>query len=181
VLNVVFLAVMPRSGGFSTVHVGDMSETTWLVTDLLMFIGGGSASTAGGIKVGTFAVLVLATIAEARGDRDIEVFGRRIAEGSLRLAVTVLLAGIGLVVVATLALLSITSRPLDVVLFEVISAFSTCGLSTGLTAELPDSGKYLLTALMFLGRTGTMTLAAALALRERRRVIRLPEERPVVG
>jgi len=63
----------------------------------------------------------------------------------------------------------------------VISAFATCGLSSGLSAELPDSGKYLLTALMFLGRTGTMTLAAALALRERPRLFRLAEERPIVG
>ncbi|GMA87808.1 hypothetical protein GCM10025868_30580 [Angustibacter aerolatus] len=161
--------------------VGDMREPTWLLHDALMFVGGGSASTAGGIKVGTFAVLVLAAVAEARGDRDVEVFGRRVPPGSLRLAVTVLLAGATLVLVSTIALLAITGRTLDVVLFEVISAFSTCGLSTGLTAEPPDSGKYLLTALMFLGRTGTMTLAAALALRERRRVIRLPEERPVVG
>ncbi|GAB3686576.1 potassium transporter TrkG [Angustibacter aerolatus] len=180
-LDVLFAAVMPRSGGFATVDVGDMREPTWLLHDALMFVGGGSASTAGGIKVGTFAVLVLAAVAEARGDRDVEVFGRRVPPGSLRLAVTVLLAGATLVLVSTIALLAITGRTLDVVLFEVISAFSTCGLSTGLTAELPDSGKYLLTALMFLGRTGTMTLAAALALRERRRVIRLPEERPVVG
>jgi Trk-type K+ transport system membrane component len=67
------------------------------------------------------------------------------------------------------------------VLFEVISAFATCGLSTGITPELPESGKYLLSALMYVGRTGTMTMAAALALRERRRLFRLPEERPIVG
>jgi Trk-type K+ transport system membrane component len=181
VLNSVFAAVMPRSGGFNAVEVGEMRETTWLLTDLLMFIGGGSASTAGGIKVGTLAVLVLATVAEARGDRDVEVLGRRVPAGSLRLAVTVLFAGATMVLAATLALLAITGRTLDVVLFEVISAFATCGLSTGLTPELPDEGKYLLAALMYLGRTGTVTLAAALALRERSRVIRLPEERPVVG
>jgi trk system potassium uptake protein len=147
----------------------------------MMFIGGGSASTAGGIKVTTLAVLVLATVAEARGDRDVEAFGRRIPAATLRLAVTVLLAGATLVVTASLLLLAITDRSLDVVLFEVTSAFATCGLSTGLSAELPDSGKYVLTALMFAGRTGTITLAAALALRDRRRMIRLPEERPIVG
>ena len=92
-----------------------------------------------------------------------------------------LLAGSTLVLGSRLALLAITGRSLDVVLFEVVSAFGTCGLSTGLSAELPDAGKYVLTALMFAGRTGTMTLAAALALRDRRRVVRLPEERPVVG
>jgi len=172
---------MPRSGGFSTLDVGDMHQSTWALQDLLMFIGGGSASTAGGIKVTTLAVLVLATIAEARGDRDVEAFGRRIPPASLRLAVTVLLAGATLVVVGTMALLAITGETLDVVLYEAVSAFATCGLSTGYTQHLPDAGKYVLTALMFAGRTGTMTLAAALALRDRRRVVRLPEERPVVG
>lgn len=180
-LNAVFAGVMPRSGGFAALDVGQMRESTWALQDLMMFIGGGSASTAGGIKVTTLAVLVLATIAEARGDRDVEAFGRRIPSSSLRLAVTVLLAGATLVVVATMALLAITGQTLDVVLFEAVSAFATCGLSTGFTQDLPDAGKYVLTALMFAGRTGTMTLAAALALRDRRRVVRLPEERPVVG
>jgi Trk-type K+ transport system membrane component len=85
--------------------------------------------------------------------------------------------------VTSLLLLAITGETLDVVLFEVISAFATVGLSTGLTSSphLPDAAKYVLTVLMFIGRTGTMTLAAALALRSRRRVIRLPEERPIIG
>jgi Trk-type K+ transport system membrane component len=181
VLATLFAAVMPRSGGFATVDVTEMRGTTWLATDALMFVGGGTASTAGGIKVTTLAVLFLAVVAEARGDSDVEVFGRRIPEGTLRLAVTVLLVGATVVLLATLALQSITGQSLDIVLFEVISAFATCGLSAGLTADLPDSGKYLLTALMFVGRTGTTTLAAALALRERRRMFRLPEERPIVG
>jgi potassium uptake TrkH family protein len=181
VLTSLFHGLMPRSAGFSTVDVSHMNEGTWLLQDVMMFIGGGSASTAGGIKVTTLAVLVLATVAEARGDRDVEAFGRRIPPATLRLAVTVLLAGFTLVVTASLLLLAVTDRSLDVILFEVTSAFATCGLSTGLSAELPDSGKDVLTALMFAGRTGTITLAAALALRDRRRVIRLPEERPIVG
>lgn len=146
-----------------------------------MFIGGGSASTAGGIKVTTIAVLTLAVLAEARGDRDIEAFGRRIPTPTVRLAVAVTMIGATLVGVSTLILLSTTSYSLDQVLFESISAFGTCGLSTGITGDLPDSGKYTLSALMYLGRTGTMTIAAALALRERRRVIRMPEERPIIG
>jgi Trk-type K+ transport system membrane component len=83
--------------------------------------------------------------------------------------------------VSSLVLLSLTDLALDRVLFEVISAFATCGLSTGITPDLPNPAKYVLTVLMFIGRTGTMTLAAALALRNRRRVIRLPEERPIIG
>ncbi|HZI96147.1 MAG TPA: potassium transporter TrkG [Actinomycetales bacterium] len=180
-LATFFMTVMPRSGGFSTVDVGAMNEGTWLATDALMFVGGGSASTAGGIKVTTFAVLVLAVIAEARGDDDVETHRRRVPPATLRLAVTVLLVGATIVLLATLALLAITNLSLDEVLFEVISAFATCGLSTGITGALPDEGKYVLTLLMFVGRTGTMTLAAALALRERKKLYRLPEERPIVG
>ncbi len=180
-LNIIVLAVMPRSGGFSIIPISQLHEQTWLGTNVMMFIGGGSASTAGGIKVTTVAVLVLATVAEARGDADAEAFGRRIPPATLRLAVTVLAAGSAMCVGATMALLAITKAPLDVVMFEVISGFSTCGLSLGLTPQLPDGGKYLVVVLMFLGRTGTMSLAAALALRERPRMFRLAEERPIVG
>lgn len=181
VLASLFAGVMPRSGGFSIVPTSQMHEASWLLTDAVMFVGGGSASTAGGIKVTTFAVLLLAIISEARGDRDIEAFGRRIPRDSLRLAVAVTIVGATMVLVATLLLLEITGETLDIVLFETISAFATAGLSTGLTPELPDAGKYVLSALMFAGRTGTITVAAALALRDRRRVIRYPEERPIIG
>ena len=180
-LATFFSAVMPRSGGFATFDTSAMHEGSWLLLDAVMFIGGGSASTAGGIKVTTFAVLLLAIVAEARGDRDIEAFGRRIPRDSLRLAVAVTIVGAAAVFLATLALLEITDETLDVVLFEVISAFSTVGLSTGLTPSLPDAAKFVLSALMFAGRTGTITVAAALALRDRRRVIRYPEERPIIG
>lgn len=177
----LFAGVMPRSGGFSTVDVGQMHESTWLLMDALMFVGGGSASTAGGIKVTTLAVMLLAILAEGRGDKDVEAYGRRIPREALQVAIAVSLVSATLVLVSSLLLLSITNLRLDRVLFEVISAFATCGLSTGVTPGLPPPAKYVLTVLMFIGRTGTMTLAAALALRNRRRVIRLPEERPIIG
>jgi len=123
----------------------------------------------------------LAIIAEARGDKDVDTFGRRIPRDTLRQAVAVTFVGATIVLVACLALLQITGYRLDVVLFEVISAFATVGLSTGITASIPTAGQYVLVVLMFVGRVGTMTLGAALALRSRRRVIRLPEERPVIG
>lgn len=181
VLASLMAGITPRSSGFATVDVGEMREATWLLQDALMFVGGGSASTGGGIKVTTFAVMLLAIAAEARGDRDVEAYGRRIPSETLRLAVAVAFIGATLVLVASLALLSMTDLRLDVVLFEVISAFATCGLSTGITPDLPDEAKYLLSALMYTGRTGTMTVAAALAVRSRRRVIRQPEERPIIG
>lgn len=180
-LNGAFLGVMPRSGGMSTIDIGSLNEASWLVTDALMFVGGGSASTAGGIKVSTLAVLMLAIVAEARGDKDTDAFGFRIPRDTLRQAVAVTFVGATTILVACLILLRISGFNLDVILFEVISAFGTVGLSTGITDQLPVSGQYVLVALMFVGRVGTMTLGAALALRSRRRVIRLPEERPIIG
>ena len=173
--------MVPRSSGIDTVGVPEMTEASWFVQDALMFIGGGSASTAGGIKVSTLAVMVLAIIAEARGDTDIEAFGRRLDPSVVRLAIAVGVIGASMVGAATLALLVLTDLHLNVILFEVISAFATCGLSTGITPALPSAAKYVLVGLMFAGRAGTITLAAALALRNRRRIIRLPQERPIIG
>lgn len=181
VLATLTHATTPRSSGLSTLPVGEMTESTWFVMDILMFIGAGSASTGGGIKVSTFAVLLLAILAEARGDKDTEAFGKRIPSDVIRLAISATFLGAFLVGTGTLALLQITDFPLSQVLFEVISAFATCGLSTGITPHLPESADMVLIILMYLGRVGTMTMAAALALRNRRRVIRLPEERPIIG
>lgn len=181
VLAALLGGVNSRSSGLSTIDVGQMNDASWFVQDALMFVGGGSASTAGGIKVTTFAILVLAIVAEARGDRDVEAFGRRVPTSTIRLAVAVAFLGATLVGVATLLLLALTDIHLELVLFEVISAFATVGLSTGITDALPNSGKYVLAALMFAGRLGTITLAAALALRQRRRVIRMPAESPIIG
>lgn len=180
-LNLMLAGVNAHSSGLSAVDSGAMQTQTSFVQDLLMMIGGGSASTAGGIKVSTFAVLVLAVVAEARGDSDIEAFGRRIPQSMVRLAISVTLIGTLMVGISTVLLLMLTDYSLDAVLFESISAFATVGLSTGITPTLPTAAKYVLVLLMFFGRTGTMTLAAALALRERRRVIRMPEERLLVG
>ncbi len=180
-LSVFFTAVNPRSGGFSTVDTGDLRQETWLVIDALMFVGGGSASTAGGIKVTTLAVMLLAIVAEARGDRDIEVFGRRVPRDTLRLSIAVVFIGATAVLISCVALLRMTEFPLSQILFEVLSAYATVGLSTGITGLLPDAAKYWLCALMFLGRVGTISVLGALALRDRRRIVRFPEERPIIG
>ncbi len=181
VIHAVFASIMTRSGGFNLVDQSDMSSTTMLLTDALMFAGGGSASTAGGIKVTTIAVMFLAIVAEARGDADVRAWGRTIPQGTMRVAISVIFMGATLVMIATGAILSLTDEPLDRVVFEVISAFATCGLSTNLSAELPPEGKYVLTALMFAGRMGTITLASALALRQRKTLYHYPEERPIIG
>lgn len=181
ILTALINSVNARSSGLSTIAPEHMHESTWLLQDALMFVGGGSASTAGGIKVSTFAVLVLAILAEARGDQDIEAFGRRITLSTVRLSVAVAFIGASIVGVASLLLLQLTDLTLDRILFEVISAFATVGLSTGITPILPHGAKYVIIVLMFIGRVGTMTAASALALRERRRVIRMPAERPLIG
>lgn len=173
--------VNARSLGISNVDFSQATQATWFVDDIMMFIGGGSASTGGGIKVTTFAVMVLAILAEIRGDRDIEAFGRRIGPSTVRLAVAVVALGAVIVGAATTIMLQLTGLPLSEVLFEVISAFGTVGLSTGITPDLPDSAKILLSLLMFTGRLGTMTFGAALAMRTRRKVVRFPEEAPNIG
>ncbi|KGJ72895.1 potassium transporter Trk [Cryobacterium roopkundense] len=177
----LFMSVMTRSGGFATIEISDLHGSSLLVSSMLMFIGGGSASTAGGIKVTTLAILFLAAFAEARGKEQMEAFGRRIPSDILRLSVSVVLWGATTVAVSSILILHITQAPLDHVLFDVISAFATCGLSTGLTADLPPEGVYVQAATMFMGRVGTVTLAAALAASQSRQLFKRPEERPIVG
>jgi trk system potassium uptake protein TrkH len=180
-LNAMFHSVMTRSGGFNTFDTGALRAESLLVSDMLMFIGGGSAGTAGGIKVTTFFLLGFVAWAEIRGHSEASAFGRRISAEVQRQALTVVLLATAVVSLATLALLSMTSFPLDRVLFEVLSAAATVGLSTGITAELPPAGQAILALLMYVGRVGTITAAAGLALRPRQRLYRYPEERPIVG
>lgn len=181
VLHSGFHAVMTRSGGFNTVDVGQMTDQTLGVTSALMLIGGGSAGTAGGIKITTFVIMLLLILAEVRGEPDSVAFGRRVSPEVQRQAVTVVLLAVGMVGLGTLLLLSLAEVHLRDAMFEVVSAFATVGLSTGITGQLPPSGQLLLVVLMFVGRVGTITVATALALRGRRNPFRYPEERPIVG
>lgn len=176
-----FQAVMPRTAGFNSLDYGEMSDATLLGTEILMFIGGGSAGTAGGIKVTTFILLFFVIYAEVRGEKDVEAFHRRIGDRVVRQALTIALLSVAAVVAAILVLSAITDLPAEEVQFEVVSAFATVGLSTGITAQLPTSAQLVLVALMFLGRLGPITLVSALALRERGHLHRLPEGRPIIG
>lgn len=176
-----FQAVMPRTAGFNSLDFGAMNTQTLLVTDILMFIGGGSAGTAGGIKVTTFAILLLVVYANVRGEPTVHVAGRRLSHATVAQATTVTTLAMGAVLAATLTLMVITPFTLDRILFETVSAFATVGLSTGITADLPPLGQAVLVFLMFIGRIGPITLASALALRRRGRAYELPEARPIVG
>lgn len=181
VLAGFFQAVMPRTAGFNSIDYGAVNEGTLLVTVVLMFIGGGSAGTAGGIKVTTFVLLFFVIWAEVRGERDVQAFERRIGDRVVRQALTVALLSVGLVVTATVVMVELTGLRTAVVLFEVVSAFATVGLSTGITADVGTPAQLMLVALMFVGRLGPITLVSALALRERQRLYHHPEGRPLIG
>lgn len=180
-LAALFMSITPRTAGFNSIDIGRMHDESWLVGDFLMFVGGGTGSTAGGIKVATFVVLLLIVVNEARGGRTAQAFRRTIPAATQRQALSVAFLAINTVTLATLALLILTPYPLGRCLFEVISAFSTVGLSTGITADLGTPGQMVLVALMYLGRVGPLALVLALAQRERERLYALPEEHPLVG
>ncbi|WP_089009772.1 TrkH family potassium uptake protein [Micromonospora viridifaciens] len=173
---------LSRTGGFDVIHVAQLAEESYPLLIVLMFIGGGSASTAGGIKVTTFFLLAFVIWAELRGEPDVTVGGRRVATASQRQALTVALLSVAAVVAGTVTLVVLTEHVrYYAALFDVTSAFSTTGLTTGLAMELKPPGQYLLTALMYIGRVGPVTLGSAIALNTRRRLYRYPEEQPIVG
>ncbi|QZH75308.1 MAG: TrkH family potassium uptake protein [Erythrobacter sp.] len=180
-LNAAFHSVMPRTAGFNSLDVGAFHDQTLMTNYILMFIGGGSAGTAGGIKVTTFFVLFAIVLSEILGRRDAGLFQRRFGRAVERQALSVAVLAATMIIVATMYIASITTLPLEEILFETISAFSTVGLSTGITADLPPTGQLVIVALMFVGRVGTITVATALALGGRERPYRYPEENLIVG
>lgn len=181
VLNAAFASVSARTAGFNAIDIAALERESLALHYFLMFIGGGSAGTAGGVKVGTFMILALLVIAESRGLKDSAAFGRRISTSTQRQAITVLVISSSMIGLGTLILLRSTSFPTDQVIFEVISAFATVGLSTGITADLPPVAQMTLIALMYVGRVGTITLAASLAIGHIKANYRYPEEHPIVG
>ncbi|MCM3501061.1 TrkH family potassium uptake protein [Microbacterium sp. P26] len=175
------MSVMPRTAGFNSIDVSQMMPESWFVTDILMFIGGGPAGTAGGLKITTFAVLLFIVLAELRGATAVNMFGKRLPRSTHREALTVALLSVALVVGSTLAIMLLSPFSFDRVFFEVVSAFATVGLSTGITADLPGLAQLILIALMFIGRLGPVLLGAALALSREKRMYELPKERPIIG
>jgi trk system potassium uptake protein len=181
VLNAAFYSVSLRTAGFNSFAMDSLSNSTLVISSALMFVGAGVASTGGGIKVATIMVLLLVVRSELRGDRDVAAFGRRISSAAQRRAIAIILVGLMLVVSAALALSVLSDLPMRDVAFEAVSAFGTVGLSTGITAQLPDSGKAIIIFLMFAGRVGPVTLGAALIIRYRQQSFRYPQEDPIIG
>jgi trk system potassium uptake protein TrkH len=181
IMDSIFAAVMPRTAGFNALDVSQMEPTSWLVTSLLMFIGGASASTAGGIKLGTFVVLIYIVYTEIRGDTAVNIGNRRLPRSMQRQALTIVSLYAIVTIGALLILRMSTEFSLDQILFEVVSAVGTVGLSTGITAELPEHAKFLLSLLMLFGRLGPIIVATSLALRKTKRHFEYPKERPLIG
>ena len=182
VLNAFFSGASPRTAGFNTVDYADAHPITLMVTGALMFIGGGSAGTAGGIKVTTAAVLIAAMASEFRGRAETAVGKRTVPEAVVRQALALAFAG-ALVALCGIAALRLLDPEFsgDQVAFEVLSAFGTAGLSMGITAALSAPSQLILCLIMYLGRIGPVTLVAALATTAVHRRFSYPEERPFIG
>ncbi|MBA4195421.1 MAG: ATPase, partial [Comamonadaceae bacterium] len=162
-LAALFTSVSARTAGFNALDIGALQTESLVLHYVLMFIGGGSAGTAGGVKVTTFFLLLLIVWTEIRGRADVEFRGRRIGVPVQRQALTILvLSGMALSI-GLLAIVPMAEHiPLEKLMFEVVSAFATVGLSTGITADLPAGAQMVLIALMYVGRVGVVTLALAL-------------------
>jgi trk system potassium uptake protein TrkH len=179
--NGFFHSASTRTAGFHTADVASLNDASTVLTAIFMFIGGGSGSTAGGIKVTTFALLGWVMWAEVRGERDVNVLGRRIPGDLQRQALTVALMAVGGGVAASMVLLALTPFPITDVVFESVSALATVGLSRGITPDLSEPARVVLVVCMFAGRVGPPTLFASMVLRHRGRLYRHPEERVLIG
>lgn len=180
-LNAFFMSASARTAGFNTIDMVGITDGGLLVLVALMFIGGASGSTAGGIKVQTFSLLLFVIISAVRGSTEVEAFNRRLPQTNVLRAIAVALLSLALVFAVTFVLIATEEFVLLRVLFEAFSAFGTVGLSTGVTPMLTALGQVIVIATMFIGRLGPLTLVLALAARERRSSYRWVEEHIRIG
>ena len=177
-----FGSVTPRTAGFNTVDNAALSESGYLLTVLLMFIGGGSGSTAGGIRVGTFAVVITGMIAVCRGRRDINMGKRRIEYSLLSQALAILVACLMVLIISVMTICTIEpTATFKAVLFECVSALSNTGLSLSLTPHLAAASKVIIILLMYAGRVGILTLTLALGEKKTAAEIRRPIDSLLIG
>lgn len=182
ILASYFQAVTPRSSGFATISMNDLNLSTQFFTIVLMFIGAAPGSMGGGIKVTTFAVMVLTVLALARNREDVTVYNRRLPKEQINKSLAIALLAFAWITILTMILTITENADFMTILFEAVSASAIVGLSLGLTPELSDTGKILVTISMFAGRIGPLTLAFALTQKKKRKQgIRYPEEPLLIG
>lgn len=176
-LLALFHATMPRSAGFSAFPVVDLNDESKLLTIVLMFIGGAAGSTAGGVKVGTFSLLLVAMLATFRGNDDAVILRRRISPRTIRQATVIALSAIATVFGFTLTLVTLSNESefLDV-LFDTVSALATAGLATGPASRGGDAVNLVYIAAMLIGRFGTLVLALEMNRLRKRSIYRVPED-----
>lgn len=181
IVDSMFHSVSGRTAGFTTIDFAQTEQHTNFFFTGLMFVGGASGSTAGGIKVNTMAVILVAVLASIRGRAQVEVGGREIPAAQIQRALAIAFLGIGFVFIVAFFLVVTEGFPFDDILFETVSAFGTVGLSSGITADLSVWGKSLLAATMFVGRLGPLTMALALGQAPQRAIYRYSQERVRIG
>jgi len=181
-VNAFFHAVVPRTAGFSSLPISGMTEVSLFFIMILMFIGAASGSTGGGIKINTVGILVAMVWSTLRGRPHAEAFGRELMDDQLHRALLLVALGLSMVLMVALGLSLVYSRPFTDLLFESFSAFSTVGLSRGVTPALPALGQLLIILTMFVGRLGPLTLALSLTQRQQqRRLYRYAQEAVKIG
>ncbi len=180
VTTAFFGSVTARTAGFNTVNVRNMSESGKLITMVLMFIGGSPGSTAGGIKTTTFVVLMMFLIANFK-KKEPNIFGRRLEDDSVRRAATVFSTNFSLVIIVSMIITAISPLKLTDVMFEAISAISTVGMTTGITGSLEGPSLYLVAALMYLGRIGSLSFAVSFFEKKKKVAITYASEKIAIG
>lgn len=179
----IFQSVTTRTAGYNSINVDGMTEVSKIFSVFLMFVGAAPGSTAGGVKVTTLAIIVVAIISNIQGNSETVVLKRKVGQDVINKSLAIIGLSMILVFTMTAILISIEGLPFVNVLFECTSAFGTVGQSTGITPSLHDSSKLLLAFMMFLGRVGPLTFAVALAMREKKTLQNsvYPEGKIMVG
>ena len=181
IVNSLFLSVSPRTAGFNTIDLTKLSPSGQLLTDILMLIGGNPGSTAGGMKVTTVVVVFATLIASARRQEHIEIFNRKIGHKIVNQSVSLVISYLSFVLVATLIIGFYEPFDITEIIFEVISAIGTVGLSLGLTGNAKVFTKIILTLLMYTGRLGALTLFDLFLKDKNNSVVEKPDGKVLVG